>query len=229
MVDNKVRRWLGRHAPGASFLDVGPLWGTAGEMVTWAHACGATSLAVVDHVPFDHPLWQAFAARLRDHNVPEESCRLIVADAEAPGFADAVGQHDLVYCNGLLYHTPSPWAFLRSLRTVTASRLVLGSVVLLPGLSDLPSSVFVPALAEEQRRDLATAYAFPTAAQADGISWPEAHWTYADGTHDARPFWWLHSRDTIRRLLELTGFVVDDEASAWDGRCSFFFCRVVGG
>lgn len=228
--------WLAEHVAGKSFVDVGGLWGIVGERVTVASQNRAASLAMVDHVPPDHDLWGHFRKRVEDHHIDRE-IRLITADVEQPDFPAIVGRFDVVYCNGLIYHTPSPVQFLAQLRAITNACLILGSVVLADAMAmklnlatDQPLSLFVPALHERQRRAVADAYDFPDHARALGINVPWDDWVRPPNPqkliHNAAPYWWLHRPAAIESMLHLVGFDVRDRCAVWDERVMFFLCFV---
>jgi SAM-dependent methyltransferase len=227
--------WFAEHVPGKSFVDVGGLWGVVGERVTVAAQHDATSLAMVDHTR-EHGLWDHFRKRLEAHGI-KSSVRMISADVEHPDFAATVGRFDVVYCRGLLYHTPSPVQFLAQLREITNTCLILGSMVLAEAIAaklnvapGLPLSLFVPALDERQRQTVADAYNFPDHARALGVTEPWNDWIGPPNAviprHDAKPYWWLHRPAAIEAMLRIVGFDVRDRYAVWDGREILFLCAV---
>jgi len=236
MPATSVDSWLAAEVPGRSFVDVGGLWGVVAEKVTTAASYKAATLAMVDHLPGDHELWDRFLDRARAHGIDAGAIRLIACDVEAPEFPSTVGPYDVVHCNGLLYHTPTPVHFLNQLRSVTTRHLILGTVVLpkvilsrlgLPATQ--PLSIFVPALDAVQRRSVARAYAFPEHAPALGISGDWNSWLQlraGDGLrYDAAPYWWLHTPATVEAMLRLVAFEVVERFPHWDDRLMYFLCR----
>jgi hypothetical protein len=233
-----VDRWINRLVPGKSFADVGPLWGTLWEKITVAAAASAASLTAIDHTPWSwsDPSWKAFREHATARGVT--SVQEICADADCDDFAEKCGRHDIVHCNGVLYHTPDPVHMLLRLASITNDYLLLGTIHLgrfgqlgIHGfnLGELPGSIFVPALTDKQRQSIAEAYRFPPQAPATGISTRCDIWI-KDGQREAVPFWWLHSVPVLQSMIQLAGFTIEDmitteEPDCWEGRIVKFLCR----
>ena len=228
--------WIRDSVLGKSFADIGGLWRTVGEKVTVAAGFGASRLTMVDHSPSGSEDWRLFRERAAGLGVRE-----VCADANHDGFIQAVGEHQIVHCNGVLYHTPDPVGMLLQLASITTEVLILGTIHLgrfgqlvnkfdRDPIGELPGSVFVPGLSDAHRGIIADAYLFPDHAPARGISEPQGRWT-TDGQIDAAVFWWLHSVPAIEAMLAVVGFAIEDVIAvgpdSWEGRVIKFLCRKV--
>lgn len=60
--------------------------------------------------------------------------RFVQGDLHDEATIEAVGEHDVVWCSGVLYHAPHPLLTLERLRSITKEELLLSTEVLpLPG------------------------------------------------------------------------------------------------
>jgi len=99
------------HVGGRSFVDVGGMWGVNGEHAFTAEEAGATEVKGVD-VFGPTP---EFLEKKMDRN---SSVEFILGDIGQPKILDRVGVMDVVFCAGVLYHHPSPFDLLASLRRI---------------------------------------------------------------------------------------------------------------
>jgi 2-polyprenyl-3-methyl-5-hydroxy-6-metoxy-1,4-benzoquinol methylase len=149
-------QWIKNLVADKSFVDVGGLWGTINEKVTVAARAGAVSVTMLDYTPLDHPLWQAFQERSASVGVSDYQS--ISANIDEPGLEKKVGQFDVVYCSGVLYHCPNPLYTLCQLARLSREYLILTSTVIPLRISNskgtitIPPGValFVPYLAHDQ-------------------------------------------------------------------------------
>lgn len=216
-----IDEWMAERIRGNSFMDVGGLLGSTGEKITFAHRHGARHLVMVDHVPLTDPLWTAFVERLKECD-PVPYVHTFSADVEDMDFQNDIGgASDFVYCNGLFYHSANPIHFLQQLASVTRKHLVLGSIHSGRCGTQVGESIFIPN--NRYAATIVDRLNFPADQPGYGISVPETEW-FKDGRPNARPFWWLHSKDTIQRMLKLVGFSVDAVADEWDGRVTKLLC-----
>jgi hypothetical protein len=201
--------WLARrnsfidtHAPGRSFLDVGGLFQLHGEVAFRAEAAGATEVTLFDAGDEDYG---GFAERRRDSKV-----RFVQGDFEEPQSVERIGPHDVVWCTGVVYHTPNPVLQLLHLREITKELLYLGARTIpeVPGFDQ--ACVFYPYLGDRARR----AHARP--------HW-EAEHLYAIGTpFDDRPMygygncWWGITPSALRSMLATARFEVIEEVHPHD-------------
>jgi len=178
-------------APGKSFLDAGGMWLLNGKVAFEAERAGASSVTELDGMD---PT-EEFTERQRSSSV-----RFIQGDVHDPGTIEAVGPHDVVWCTGLLYHTPNPFLVLQHLRQLCRGHLLLGTRVIpeVPGIEQ--ACVFYPGLPPGAGR----AYAAhdPNPAGLTGVGAP----------FDTTPnmgygnFWWGMSPSAVRGMLRTVGF-----------------------
>lgn len=187
-----VRRW----APGHSFVDIGCLWGVNGEYAFQAEAAGATRVKGVD-VFGPTPEFEQMR-RERGSNI-----EFILGDATDPNVAETIGPTDVVLCAGVLYHHPSPFDLLVSLRKICRATLILRTSTI-PEVAGLPNAaVFFPRLNAEQRR-LWQLDRLGLAGQV-GISTP------FDPAQGYGNWFWGLSPTCLRAMVEVSGFRVDEE------------------
>jgi hypothetical protein len=166
------------HAAGRSFADVGALWSVHGEIAFAAEAAGATRVTAVD-VMQTTPEFEAERARRGS------SVRFVRGDLHDERVLSEVGEHEVVWCSGVLYHAPHPLLTLERLRSITGSTLLLATEVLpLPGRF----AAFAPAGWMHPARPVAL----------------EPARGYAG-------WWWLPTAGAVRAMLAATGFRVAEE------------------
>ena len=119
-----VRRRLVRElAPGRSFLDVGGMFGVDGELAFLAEESGATKVALFDAMD---PT-ERFEAT---HRARGSRLQFFQGDLHDPDVVDELGPFDVVWCSGVIYHSPHPMLQLQHLRRLTLDTVVVGSLVL---------------------------------------------------------------------------------------------------
>ena len=164
MAADEARRaaWVAEHAPGRTFADVGGLYGVDGDVAFRAAEAGATAATVFDG---GDPT-PGFLARRERSGL---DVRLVQGDVEDPVAMAQLGPHDVVWCSGVIYHTPNPVAQLMALRSVTRELLHLGSHTMpeVPGVRN--ASVYLPHLPDESRRAHASAHWRPEQSGAGAI------------------------------------------------------------
>ncbi len=152
-LDNRERRknWIRSHVRGHSFADIGGLYGIHGEHAFVAEAAGASGVTLFD--VGDAELSE-FPARKRQRG---SSVRYVQGDLEDPVSVERIGPHDIVWCTGVIYHTPNPVGQLLALRRITRGLLYLGTHTIpeIPGIEN--GCVYYPYLSDRSRR----AYASP--------------------------------------------------------------------
>ena len=229
-------RWIAETVAGKSFAEVGGLWGAVpNEQVTAAARAGAAATTMIDIAPEDggpDDLWKRFREHAASLGVTDTTC--IRGSIDDPETAERAGSFDVVCCNGVLYHCPSPLHSLRRLRAITRETLMLGSVTMpetvatsAGSLSVEPgAALLVPALSASQLavfgqwlRDLGDIHIHAT-----GLT----HlWKTEWALDDYNPWWWLFTRDHVAALLRVAGFEVEAVASYWEGRATLFRARAV--
>jgi hypothetical protein len=123
--------------------------------------------------------------------------RFVQGDVHDPAVLEEVGQHDVAWCAGVLYHAPNPLLTLERLRALCRERLVVRTAAL-PELPGAPGAcVFYPAGGE--------AYAPATGdARAIGVTEP------FDPAAAYGNWWWGTTPSALRGMLSTSGFVLDE-------------------
>ena len=101
------------------------MWSVHGRIAFVAEEAGATAVTGVD-VMGETPEYQA------EHAARDSGVRFVQGDLHDPSVLDAAGRHDVVWCSGVLYHSPNPVLTLERLRSVCGETLLLATEVL-PG------------------------------------------------------------------------------------------------
>jgi hypothetical protein len=177
-------------APGRTVVDVGCMWSVDGAYCFAADEAGATAVTGVDLMPASER-FEAERSRRRS------AVRFVQGDVHDPAVAEEVGPHDLVWCSGVLYHSPNPLLTLQRLRGLCRERLVLRTAAL-PELPGAPGAcVFYPAGG--------AAYA-PAAGGGRAIGLTEPF----DPTEAYGNWWWGITPSALRGMLEASGFAIDE-------------------
>jgi len=147
------RRWIAGHAAGKSFADIGGLL-IDGATSFAAEDAGATAVTLFDVGDVE------FAFQYReDHERRGSKVRYVQGDLHDPAAPAQIGVHDVVWCTGVLYHSPSPMQQLLALREITGELLFLGTHTI-PEVPGIPQAcLFYPHLDAASRRALSRAYA----------------------------------------------------------------------
>lgn len=194
------RRWLEQHVAGKSFADIGGLL-IDGETAFAAEDAGATQVTLFDVGD------KEFAPKyLEEHERRGSKVRYVQGDLHDPVAPGQIGVHDVVWCTGVLYHSPNPLHQLVQLREITGELLFLGTHTI-PEVPGVPqASLFYPHLDADARRALSRAY------------WPNADGYVGIGTPiDERPmhgyanFWWGITPSALRAMLRTARFEVVEE------------------
>ena len=196
--------WIAANAPGRSFADVGGLFGIAGAIAFAAEEAGATAVTLVDA---GDPQHTAFPDEREKRG---SKVRFVQGDLHDPVTIDAVGPHDVVWCTGVLYHTPNPVHQLTQLRLITRELLYLGSHTI-PELPGIPQGcLFYPYLDDDARAALSRPHDTPEGGLGIGVPF------------DDRPmlghanFWWGITPSALRAMLRSARFEVVEERRPHD-------------
>jgi len=189
-------QFIAENAPGKSFADIGGLFALEGEIAFLAEQHRASRVTLVDGADPTHFTFP------EKHAARGSSVRFVQADLDDPQIVDQVGRHDVVFCSGVIYHTPNPIRQLLHLREITGDVLFLGTHTLpeLPGLRQL--CMYYPFLDEADRRVLATAHYRPESLWGVGRAFDD---TPGHGYHN---FWWGMTRTAVRAMLRSARFEV---------------------
>lgn len=193
---NDLPALIRRHAGGRSFVDIGCMWGVNGEYAFVAEAAGATTVTGVDVFgPTPEFEQRRLAAGSR--------VRFVLGDATDPDAIAAIGEHDIVFCAGVLYHHPSPFDLLVALRQLCKQTLILRTSTI-PEVRGLPNAaVFFPGL-NHAARDHWNLSSLGLREQL-GISRP------FDGADGYSNWFWGLTPSCLRSLLAVAGFRVDEQ------------------
>jgi hypothetical protein len=192
-------QWIRDHAPGRSFADVGGVLFRAGGRALTAAEAGATAVTLIDASdPIELP----------------DAVRYVQGDVHDPVVLERTGVHDVVWCTGVLYHSPDPVQMLNHLREITREYLFLGthSIPELPGVPQ--GCVFYPYLEDDQREPFMRPH------------WGDLSGGWGVGTPFVETpmlghgnFWWGMTPSAIRAMLRAARFEVVEEprthASPW--------------
>ena len=140
----KRRDWIRRLAAGKSFLDLGGMWGVHGRAAFLAEEVGAERVVLFDGM-------DPTAEFSAEHARRESAVRYVQGDLhDEVGVAD-LGVFDVVWCTGVIYHSPNPYQLIEHLRRLTSEHLVLGTL-LIPEVPFLPGAcLFLPGLPRSVR------------------------------------------------------------------------------
>jgi hypothetical protein len=217
------------HVAGLSFVDIGGLWGTNGEMVTPALRSGASRGVMADiHAPTSH-WWKKFEARCAERGI--EGYEELQVDICAPDASGRLGTFDFVHCSGVMYHVPDLFRFLGNLVSVTGKYLLLSSVVMPDqirgpsgALSFGPDHAYLaPVLSAENQRVIGEYLA----EKGVNASWVDEPTEYLqDGRPRYGPWWWLFSSDFMTRVVRLYGLEILAEGPTPRGHGYNVFARV---
>ena len=141
---DRLPEYIRNHAGGRSFADIGCMWGVNGEYSFIAEDAGATAITAVDVFG---PTPEFEEKRLRRGS----RVRFVLGDVTRASTLEEIGQVDVVFCAGVLYHHPSPFDLLVALRRLCRETLILRTSTI-PEVRGLPNAaVYFPMLDEESR------------------------------------------------------------------------------
>ena len=231
MIEVDRDEWIRRIVPGRTFADVGGLWNTVNEKVSVAAAADATSLTMIDLQQPGNVWWERFDERMQELDVIDYQC--VVADASSERFAEVVGQFDVVYCSGVLYHFPSPYTLIQNLRLISREYVVLTSMTIPSVISNeagritVPEgqALFLPAITGDQRRILRRHFEALSINPTTILDVPDRGWLHRNGVPDFGPWWWLMTEDFIKGLARAAQFEVLESGEVWGGRVTDLLLR----
>lgn len=190
--------YIRAHAPGRTFADVGCMWGVNGEYAFLAEQAGATAVKAVD-VFGPTPEFDA------KHAGRNSRVEFILGDIVQPETLARIGEVDVVFCAGVLYHHPSPFDLLVALRRICRQTLILRTSTI-PEVPGLPNAAVYYPMLDERGRALWNLRGLGLLHQA-GI-------TAAFKPEDGYGNWfWGLSPSCLESLLKTAGFRVDTRAA----------------
>ena len=159
-----------------------------------------------DNTPEGTPEFEAERAKRAS------SVEFIHGDILNPEVIERVGVVDVVFCNGVIYHHPSPFEILDVLRKICAQTLILGSATIpeIPGLRQ--AAVYYPFLDEKDRK----LWTVPARGFQEGLSNPFSR----DAGYSN--FFWGMTPSCVAGLLRSARFRVRSQSAAPFG--TLFVC-----
>ena len=195
---NHLPDYIRRHAPGKSFADIGCMWGVNGEYAFLAEEAGATRVVAADVFGPTPEFEEKRAAR-------GSRVDFVLGDVSRAGTVAAIGEVDVVFCAGVLYHHPSPYDLLVALRRICRETLILRTSTI-PEVDGLPNvAVYFPML-DARGRELWNLRSLGVLHQA-GISAP------FDAREGYGNWFWGLTPSCLESMLATAGFRVDVRAT----------------
>ena len=143
---DRLPEYIRRHAPGHSFADIGCMWGVNGEYAFIAEEAGATAVKAVDVFGPTPEFEEKRIAR-------GSRVEFILGDITGAQTLARIGQVDVVFCAGVLYHHPSPFDLLVALRRICRETLILRTSTI-PEVRGLPNAAVYFPMLDAKARDL---------------------------------------------------------------------------
>jgi SAM-dependent methyltransferase len=189
---------INRFAPGRSFLDLGGMYRIAGETAFAAERAGASRVVLFDGMDPSEEF-------MKKHKANESKVEFVQGDLHDPDAIALLGEFDIVWCTGVIYHTPHPMQQLIHLRRLTKETLVLGTNVMpdFPGIEQV--CVLYAGLSETAQSSYAMFHGGPN--QFPGMTSPfdtTPLMSYAN-------MWFGISPSALRSMLRYSGFDVIEE------------------
>jgi SAM-dependent methyltransferase len=206
----RLPEYIGKYAPGRSFVDIGCMWGVNGEYTFLAEEAGATIVKGVDIFGPTPEFETKWLAR-------NSSVEFILGDAGHPATIERVGVMDVVFCAGVLYHHPSPFDLLVALRRMCGQTLILRTSAI-PEIKGLPNAaVYFPMLKPHDRRlwNLRSLGLLYQVGISNGFEPREGYGNW---------FWGM-TPSCLHSLLETAGFRVEQRAT--EAFAQTFICSPV--
>jgi SAM-dependent methyltransferase len=186
------------------------MWGVNGEYAFLAEEAGASRVVAVD-VFGPTPEFEEKRTAKGSH------VRFVLGDITSPATLETVGEVDVVFCAGVLYHHPSPYDLLVALRRICRETLILRTSTI-PEVRGLPNAaVFFPML-DARGRDLWNLKRLGVLHQA-GISGE-----FDPGQGYGNWFWGV-TPSCLESLLKTAGFGI--EMRATEAFAQTVVCRAV--
>ena len=187
-----------RLAPGKSFLDLGGMFDISGRVGFLAEEAGAERVVLFDVLDPSEQFQSEHARR-------DSAVRYVQGDLHDPVGIRELGTFDVVWCAGVIYHTPDPWGQLKHLRPLTGETLMLGTHVI-PEVPGVPQAcLFYPELSDEQRQPFIEVHG-EQAKNFWAIGQP-FDYTPNDGYAN---FWWGISRSALAAMLKVAAFEAEE-------------------
>src|SRR4029078_12797682 len=186
------------HVPGRSVADIGCMWGVNGEYSFIAEAAGATSVTAVDVF--------GPTPEFEEKRITRGSrVRFVLGDATCASTLDEIGEADVVFCAGVLYHHPSPFDLLLAPRRERRETLLLRTAHI-PEVRGLPNAAVYFPMLKPEARSLWNLKSLGLLHQAGISNEFQRHEGYGN-------WFWCLTPSCLESLLETAGFHVDFRAT----------------
>jgi trans-aconitate methyltransferase len=196
-----------KYAPGKSFADIGCMWGIDGSNSFLAERSGSTKVVGVD-------VYKESQNFLEAKKKTDSKVEFVLGDINSPETSQKIGSCDVVYCAGVLYHSPDPFHLLTRLRAICKETLILSTTCIPEVRGIRNAAIFYPFLNEKQRQIWNRGIGSQKA-----ITGP-----YEPESGYANWFWGM-TPSCIESLLQCAGFeIVERHVFPFD--CAFV-CRTV--
>lgn len=197
--EQRHARWreiLAEIVPGRSIIDIGGMWYLHGNLSFWAEELGATKVVLLDGMD---PT-EKFEAEHRRRN---SKVQFMQGDLHERATMEMVGEYDIVWCTGVLYHTPNPYLQIEHLRMICKYRCILGTQTIpeIPGFEN--ASILYPHLSDESRDAHATGYG---PGERLGVNVP---YDWKPGMAYAN-WWWGITPSCLTSMMKTAGFDILD-------------------
>ena len=174
------------------------MWGVNGEYAFLAEAVGATRVVAVDVFGPTPEFEETRVAR-------DSRVEFVLGDVTRAETLGSIGEVDVVFCAGVLYHHPSPYDLLVALRRVCRETLILRTSTI-PEVEGLPNAAVYFPMLDAAARELWSLKRLGVLHQA-GIS-------DAFQAKDGYGNWfWGLTPSCLESLLKTAGFRVDRRAT----------------
>jgi SAM-dependent methyltransferase len=189
---------IDRLAPGRSFLDLGGMFDIAGEVAFRAERAGATRVVLFDGMDPSPEFFEK-------HEAAGSAIKYVQGDLHDPADVERVGSFDVVWCAGVIYHSPNPYQCLYHLRRLADEYMLLGTHVIpeLPGVEG--ACVFYPGRSKASEAAFDSAYGRASGTY-PGMTEPleeTPNLGYAN-------MWWGITPSALRGMLGYSGFEVEE-------------------
>jgi hypothetical protein len=192
------RELVRRLCAGRSFVDVGGMWNVHGEVAFLAESAGAERVVLFDAM-------EATEEFRRERESRGSRVEFVRGDLHDGGAIAALGEFDVVWCSGVVYHSPNPFEQVRHLRRLCRGDLLLSSQVIpeVPGIEG--ACVWYPGLGDAARAAFRRAHGGDESPRRIGVTEP-----FDPALGYANYFWGI-SPSAMRGMVESAGFEVVDE------------------
>jgi hypothetical protein len=224
MRHDPIDGWIEKIAAKKSLVDIGGIGGDSrNERISTAIRAGAKLVAIADFEPFDMHLWKTFREKMSAANIHNFAAYEKI-DVRDEAIASKLPRFDIVHSTGILYHLPDPVTAISNLKKITNEYLIVNTVVI-PNkitndrgtfVTDDSRAVFLPSLTENDRLILGEHYrskfGWEINIHSPRLGDTKATMPYVTARGlSCYPFWWFFTKAAFRHLVQMMGFLIEDE------------------